>query len=111
MHYPEMWGFVQFSDLTAGTGRAQYTEKPAEAAKWALRQIYYAQHGFQSVYGRFAENFAELGLKRPALNGFTFSNDFEASDFMFEACCMATADSVTRTIMQDGRIRTYMPEK
>lgn len=43
MHYPEMWGVVQFSTLAAGKGAAVFVPEPDEQARWTLRQIYYAQ--------------------------------------------------------------------
>src|SRR4030042_5089319 len=41
IHYPEMWGYVQFSDQAAGEGKDTFILRPEEAAKWALRQGHY----------------------------------------------------------------------
>ncbi|NOY60439.1 MAG: hypothetical protein GXO75_16125, partial [Calditrichaeota bacterium] len=51
MHYPEMWGFVQFSDKTAGSGRDEFVYQKEEDVKWALRRVYYRQKAFQQKNG------------------------------------------------------------
>ncbi len=43
IHYPELWGFVQFSEKTAGKGKEAFVARPEEKAKWALRRIYYRE--------------------------------------------------------------------
>lgn len=43
MHYPEMWGFVQFSAIPAGTAAAPPHADPDDGRFWALRLLYYAQ--------------------------------------------------------------------
>ncbi|MCK4916029.1 MAG: carbohydrate-binding family 9-like protein, partial [Candidatus Eisenbacteria sp.] len=40
MHYPERWGFVQFSGLAPGAGETAYVPDPANAAKFALLELY-----------------------------------------------------------------------
>lgn len=41
MHYPEMWGVVQFS--RAVSGPVTFRPDPDDAARWVLREVYYAQ--------------------------------------------------------------------
>jgi len=55
MHYPEMWGFVQFSELPAGTGEAEFKWNPEADYKWLLRKLYYRQNDFRNEHGRFAD--------------------------------------------------------
>jgi len=67
MHYPEMWGFLQFSDAVdlAGTGAdgdgaSRLAIHPVERAGWYLRRIYYAQHEYRSRTGRWADDLSDL---------------------------------------------------
>jgi hypothetical protein len=55
MHYPEMWGFVQFSTRNAGSGQAGFVWHSWEDARWALRQFYYRQMQSLRTDGRFPE--------------------------------------------------------
>jgi len=43
MHYPEMWGFVQFSTKVVGTDCEDFQPKKADSLKWVLRNVYYAE--------------------------------------------------------------------
>ena len=54
MHYPELWGFVQFSDKIIGSSNDAFILHPEENAKWALRQFYYAQVNYFEHYRRYA---------------------------------------------------------
>ncbi len=69
MHYPEMWGYVQFSPIVAGRGREAFVPKPEEAVKWALRRIYYAERTFNEAEGAFTRDLARLGLKDLSVPG------------------------------------------
>ena len=46
MHYPEMWGFIQFSNKEVGTEKAVFIKNKDEAAKWYLRMIYYKERNY-----------------------------------------------------------------
>lgn len=56
MHLPEMWGVVQFG------GSALVHHSADDAAKWALRRVYYAERTYHEVHGRYAVSLTELGL-------------------------------------------------
>jgi hypothetical protein len=43
VHYPEMWGFVQFAGSEASSGDETLVINPDEYIKWELRKLYYAQ--------------------------------------------------------------------
>ena len=62
MHMPEMWGYFQFSGLTAGEGTEEFVRDADFDMKWALRLIYYAQNEFFRANGKYANNLKELGL-------------------------------------------------
>lgn len=51
MHYPEMWGYVQFADK-----KANFQWRREEETKWYLRQLYYRQHELKEQTGSFTSN-------------------------------------------------------
>ena len=69
MHYPERWGFVQFSDITAGDGSADFKADPENDLLHSLRLLYYKQKSFHSLKGRYALRLEELADLPPALGG------------------------------------------
>ena len=54
-HMPEMWGYLVFTE----SGEA-YPLPEADAAKCALRRLYYREHEFCCLYGRFCDDAASL---------------------------------------------------
>lgn len=53
MHYPEMWGTIQFSDEPAGSG-AIFEHQPIDDYKWLMRILYYRQIEYRNETGQFA---------------------------------------------------------
>ncbi|MFO7845241.1 MAG: carbohydrate-binding family 9-like protein, partial [Balneolaceae bacterium] len=53
MHYPEMWGTIQFSDEPAGSG-VIFEHQPIDDYKWLMRVLYYRQIEYRNETGRFA---------------------------------------------------------
>jgi len=64
MHYPEMWGYVQFSNRLPGKGRERFINQPEEKIKWALRKIYYRQWRKFQTDGFFADGLEALELAK-----------------------------------------------
>ena len=62
MHYPEMWGFVQFSSRVAGQSTEAFAPRELDALKWMLRVVYYREQAFHSRHGAYTEDLAKLGL-------------------------------------------------
>jgi hypothetical protein len=62
MHYPEMWGFVQFSSQVAGQGADVFAPRETDALKWMLRVLYYREQAFHARHGVFTDDLAKLGL-------------------------------------------------
>ncbi len=106
IHYPEMWGYVQFSGKTAGQGRDAFTSKPEEKAKWALRRIYYREWVIKAEKGSFAADLKVLGLKDKDLkiSKFVYPPVIQSTDSQFEASYTGE-DGVVWRITQDGRVR------
>ncbi|HYT91498.1 MAG TPA: carbohydrate-binding family 9-like protein, partial [Gemmataceae bacterium] len=63
MHWPEKWGYVQFS--TAKPGMAAFRPDPEGPARDVLHRIYHAQRAYHKEHKRWARSLGELGLMLP----------------------------------------------
>ena len=104
MHYPEMWGFVQFSEYVAGTGTEDFVWNPLEDAKWALRQVYYSEHAHRDEQGSYTDRFDELKLGTSALDGYTWPPELTATARDFTASVTSTPGTHAVHIRQDSRV-------
>ena len=59
IHYPELWGFVFFTDGQEEGGRAGSIPED-ERRKWELRKLYYAQQIYRDLNGYYTDDFAAL---------------------------------------------------
>lgn len=57
MHYPEMWGFVEFA---GSSGDFELTS--IDHTRWLLCRLYYAQRIYHEDYGSYTESFESLGI-------------------------------------------------
>jgi hypothetical protein len=103
MHYPEMWGFVQFSQRVAGHGEDPFLLGPREAAAWALREIYYEEKIYFSKKDRFTEDLSNLRLKDFSLGDYTWPPGIRITDHFFEVT-LERKDGETLHISQDGHL-------
>jgi len=105
IHYPELWGYVQFSGKTAGRGKDAFLDKPEEKAKWALRRIYYREWAFRAEKGIFTADLRALGLSERDLKagGFVFPPAIQTTENLFEAVYRRQGGGALR-IAQDGRV-------
>lgn len=104
MHYPEMWGFVQFSDKIADDGNDEFLFNPEENAKWLLRQIYYQQRNYFEQFGRYADRLADLNLKDLQAEGYQFPPRIHITPNLFEARLISVGGDKQLFINQEGRI-------
>jgi hypothetical protein len=51
MHYPEMWGIVQFTNTEVASAEVAFVDDPGEPARWALRKLYYAEANYRAKFG------------------------------------------------------------
>lgn len=65
MHFPEMWGFVQFSEKQVGPEKDKFKYNKDEDIKWILRQIYYKERTYQMQNGKFTDDVALLKVDIP----------------------------------------------
>ena len=98
MHYPEMWGIVEF--VTAGDAVGELTE--GERAGWALRQVYYRQRTRAAETGSWAATVGELGLERSPDVELPWPPAIVLTPSGFEAVLPLT-DGRTAHIRADGR--------
>lgn len=67
MHKPEYWGYVQFSDIPAGTGTEAFRPHPDTHIRYLLRELYVLQMRYRHEHGHFAKNLEELQPENPAI--------------------------------------------
>lgn len=103
MHYPEMWGFIQFSDSTAGDGLERFRWNPIEDAKWTLRKIYYAEKQYFLDHGIFTNNSSTLGIKADSPKRDPSSPRVFITPSLFEAVKASEDGRTLVHIDQDGR--------
>lgn len=60
MHYPETWGYLQFSEILTGQGSTEFEPNPDEHVKWNLRTLYYAQRNIAAQKGNYTSKLDEL---------------------------------------------------
>jgi hypothetical protein len=85
MHYPELFGYVQFAGLAVGAGQEAFVDRPEEEAKRALYRVYYRQKACYREYGRFTTSLDELRLDDPGLRHFGWPPRIQVTDSLFEA--------------------------
>ncbi|MCC7261422.1 MAG: carbohydrate-binding family 9-like protein [Candidatus Latescibacteria bacterium] len=85
MHYPELWGYVQFSAKVAGEGKDEFVVLPEEEAQRALYKIYYSEKGYYREHGRFTDRLEELVVGQPALSHYRWPPRIQVTDSLFEA--------------------------
>lgn len=98
MHYPEMWGFVQFSHKIAGQGKDEFQSHPDENSKWLLRQVYYQEQNYFEQFGRYTDELSNLNLKFDDPN---FPILIRSTSNLFEASVKIGEREIR--IVQDGR--------
>ena len=103
MHYPEMWGFVQFSDSIAGHGTDPFKWNADEDAKWILRKIYYAERNYRITHGQYTDSISVLNLGAMKLDGFVLPPEIEITSDMFEATLENVEMTKSIHIRDDGK--------
>ncbi len=95
MHFPEMWGFVQFSEIVAGMGTAPFKWNTDEDYKWLLRKLYYRQMEYRNENGYYTEKAENLGYTE------IFKSLFEEDDFL---------PQLTISVLDNNYIMRLQPE-
>jgi len=101
MHLPELWGFVQFTDIPAGSGEVAFKENPEENIKWELRQWYYKQSRYFEEHGQYAamaQDLLDESVKEGELPA------IETTSQMYEMSLPAVEPGKRWYIRQDGKV-------
>lgn len=105
LHYPEMWGFVQFSDKNGSGEKDTFVEKDVEKAKYALRKIYYRQRSFLAGNDFYAQDVAALQLAGEKVPGYKWPPILETTSGSYRASLAREDGSGFVVIDQTGRVR------
>lgn len=98
IHYPELWGFVFFTEH--GESGAIPED---ELRGWELRKVYYAQHAYFDEHKVFGQRLEQLGLDASVLPGFKM----EITAHSFELSC-ESCDRLHRIgMLGDGKTWVY----
>lgn len=99
MHYPEMWGNLQFSYKVIGYGKDEVLPNALDPIRWELRKIYYAQKTYYMNNGHFTNDLEELNLELSD----NLKIKVQATTNLYEASTVLENKKIT--IYQDGLIR------
>ena len=103
IHYPEMWGYIQFSGETAGSKKDVFEERSEEKVKWSLRQIYYKEWAYKADHNHFPDKLEDLGLKDLKIEDWLWPPLIQTTDSLFEAIYKNEAGECWH-IQQDGLV-------
>jgi hypothetical protein len=104
MHQPETWGFLQFSETTAGRGTDAYIPDPDNDLKWAMRLLYYREKAYFEKHNSYTSDLKALALESYILNAKPFSPSIKMTFSTWEAVATGADGKSTWHIVQDGRI-------
>lgn len=103
IHIPEYWGYVQFTDMVAGKGKVEFINRPEEATKWVLRNLYYRQGEIHDAKGRFSSSATELKASELADESQLKSLEIHVTPSLYEMSLLAP-DGNRWAIRQDGKV-------
>ncbi len=102
MHYPEMWGFVQFSTKIVGEGHDEFMWHPVQSALWSLRKVYYGERRYFIEHRKFTTDLSSLDQTVPKVAGYSWPPKIYVTPDMFEAIMESNDGHTTAHIRQDG---------
>jgi hypothetical protein len=101
MHYPERWGYLQFSKHPANS--VTFNLPYAEQQKQYLWLIYYRQMQWFSRHNSYAATLHDLGIDEPvSINKKLNTLKLEATTHQFMALITDSENKATYTINQEG---------
>lgn len=106
MHYPEMWGFLQFSGMKVGQGIDTLKWNPVEDAKWALRKIYYAERNYYFAHATYTDDVSKLNLQEINTKDFSWPPRIYVTPDLFEATVVLGTGPMLLHIRLDGETWT-----
>ncbi len=107
MHYPERWGFLQFSTQRPGSS-VTFTEPVEKRLRDHLWRIYYKQHHYRHKNGKFAESLAELSEARIIETKENTTMEIELHSNAYQFILIAkTNDGMRLTLNNNGKINIH----
>lgn len=103
LHYPERWGYVQFSDHLSPSSFLSAGEEDMKLILW---KYYYLQKDFKNRYGRYASTIEQLNktyLKEPVVGKIDLK--MEATEHQFWIQCFSPLLNRWLSINQSGEIK------
>jgi len=110
MHYPEMWGFVQFSTAVAGESEVAFVRDQFHGTRTALIGLYYAEREYHGNNGVYTDVLADLELAPPRRSALHWPPTITVTPSTFEAH-MTSPDGGTLHITHDGHVWHVPPEE
>lgn len=102
MHYPERWGYVQFSDIVSGKGTEEFIADADESVKRALRQLYDHQYNSYRQTGTFV-SLDKIGIPQTVVDR-QYEPFGEITDSQFKIFIISPYTGVRWAIANDSRI-------
>jgi hypothetical protein len=103
MHYPEMWGFVQFSTTVAGEREVAFRPDGDFETRRVLFELYYAERDYHESHGTYTDDLVELGLGVPPPAVVSRPPTIDVTPSTFEASTTSVSGA-TLHISHDGHI-------
>lgn len=103
MHWPEHWGYVQFSEMSAGEGIDTFVEDANERVKAALRQLYYRQRAYRNAHGHYAVDLEALRPDEIKVAGLAFAPSLKGTKTTYHIQAPGFDDK-TVYLRDDGKI-------
>ncbi|HEY2583826.1 MAG TPA: carbohydrate-binding family 9-like protein [Mucilaginibacter sp.] len=104
MHYPERWGYLQFSK--DNTNNTTFTLPYSEQQKRYLWLIYYQEKLWHNEHHVYTDSLTKFGLESVVkINGSNNTLQIEATEHQFMALITDEKDRITWEINQDGLVK------
>lgn len=98
IHYPELWGFVFFTE-----NGETYPIPETEQLKWELRKVYYKEQAYRDLNGCYTDDLEAL------LEGEDLSIDVtvQITNHSFELSCFTKDKKSQVVLFGDGKVEVY----
>jgi len=104
MHMPEMWGYLQFSEVPAGNEQEAFVPDPDLDLKRTLWVVYYAENDYFAKHKHYSSSLEEIGLKKSDFPDNVPLPAILATTTTFESFVPGSDKARGLTIYNDGRI-------
>ena len=102
MHYPEMWGLVQFTETMVGEELVKFQTNELDQIKWSLRQLYYRERSYFESQGHFTTSLKKLEFNETPVAGVPWPPQLSLTPSGWEAFIKRDRQKVF--IRRDGKV-------